>query len=357
LLPIFNIGEKVTKEFKVFLGVLMIGIALVAILKYLFSLLAPFLLGIIFACLIEPLVEKVDIRLKVGRKFAVSLILVALVITVFAVTGFSLLAFYQEAQRLIPQIPQLVNRLLNIFREILEYGARYFPQLTGIDRNFGLPSESIGQVLRSLILGVIQFLPRFPQLLFAVGLGGVTAYFFSRDKKLISQLFYRVLPHKWQPATVELKTEVLTSVSRFIRVECILALISTSLTMAFFAFLNTPAAVAYGFLAGILDFLPVLGPGLVYIPLAVMHLLFHNYCQAILLICAYFLLLLVRQVAEFKLIGENLNLHPLVSIFVIYIGIQLFGFAGILFGPLLVIILRALYRVLMGLEKQLTNNY
>jgi sporulation integral membrane protein YtvI len=341
----------VTKELKVFLWVLIMGISLVIILKYLFPLMAPFLLGIVFACLIEPMVKRIDTCLKVGRKFSIILILAALVIIVFSITGWSLLAFYQEAQRLMPQIPELVERLLRFTQDGLGYWVKYFPGLTEISQKFALPSESIGRVLRSLIIGMIQFLPRFPQLLFAIVLGGVTAYFFSRDKKLISQLFYRILPQKWQQATFALKTEVMTSVARFIRVECILALVTTSLTTVFFFCLGTPAAVAYGFLAGVLDFLPVLGPGLVYIPLAVIHLVFRDYYQALWLIIAYFLLLLVRQVIEFKLIGENLNLHPLVSILVIYIGIQIFGLAGIFFGPLLIITIRAVYRVLMGAGK------
>lgn len=312
---------------------------------------APFLLGTIFACLIEPLVKKLDSRLRVGRKFAIIIILFLMVITALSITGFSLLAFYQEAQRVMPQIPGLVGRLLNITQEALGYFIKYFPQLAEFGPNFGLPGESIGRVLRSMIMGGLQFLPRFPQLLLAIGLGGVTAYFFSRDKKLISQMFYKSLPRKWQQATIAIKTEVLASVGRFIRVECILALVTTTFTTVFFLCLGTPVAMAYGFLAGILDFLPVLGPGLIYIPLAVIHLLFGNYYQALWLIIGYFLLLLLRQVIEYKLIGENLNLHPLVSILVIYIGVQVFGFAGIFFGPLLIIILRAFYRVLMGVGK------
>jgi Predicted permease len=338
----------VTKEHKVFLWVLVAGISLVVVLKYLFPLMAPFLLGTIFACLIEPLVKKLDTRLRVGRKFAIMLILIVLVLTALSITGLSLLAFYQEAQRLMPQIPGLVGRLLKVTRESLEYFGKYFPQLTEIEPNFGVPGESIGRLLRSIIVGGLQFLPRFPQLILAIGLGGLTAYFFSRDKKLISQMFYQILPHQWQKATIALKSEVMTSVSRFIRVECILALITTNLTTVFFLCLGIRAAMAWGFLAGILDFLPVLGPGLIYIPLAVIDLLFGNYYQALWLTIGYFTILLIRQVIEYKLIGENLNLHPLLSILVIYIGVQIFGFAGIIFGPILIIILRAFYRAMMG---------
>lgn len=324
---------------------------MVVILKYLFPLMAPFLLGTIFACLIEPVVKRLDTRLRVGRKLTIMLILIFLVIVAFSITGFSVLAFYQEAQRLMPKIPGLVERLLNITQEILNYLVKYFPQMAENGPIFALPRESIGRVLRSMIIGGLQFLPRFPQLLLAIGLGGVTAYFFSRDKELISRVFYQILPYKWQKATITLKTEVMASVSRFIRTECILALVTTSLTTVFFLCLGIPAAMAYGFLAGMLDFLPVLGPGLIYIPLVAVNLLFGNYYQALWLTSGYFILLLLRQITEYKLIGENLNLHPLVSIFVIYIGVQIFGVAGIFLGPLLIVILRAFYRVLMGTRK------
>jgi sporulation integral membrane protein YtvI len=309
---------------------------------------APFLLGTIFACLIEPFVKKLDTRLQVGRKLAIIIILSLMTIVTLSITGFSLLAFYQEAQRLMPQIPVLVGRLLNITQETLRYFIRYFPQLAEINPNLGLPGESIGQVLRSMIIGGLKLLPHFPQLLLAVGLGGVTAYFFSRDKKLITGTFYKNLPPKWQQATVAIKTEVIDSVGRFIRVECILALVTTIFTTVFLLCLGTPVAMAYGIFAGILDFLPVLGPGLIYIPLAVVNLLFGDYYQSLWLIIGYFLLLLLRQIIEYKLLGENLNLHPLIGIIVIYIGVQVFGFAGIFLGPLLIIILRAFYKVLMG---------
>ncbi len=311
---------------------------------------APFLLGTIFACLIEPFVKKLYQRLRVGRKLAIVFILLFVVILALSITGFSLLAFYQETQRLIPQIPEMVDRLLKLTRDSIQYLAKYFPQFREFGSNLGIPGESIVQVLRSIIVGGIQILPRFPQLILALGLGGVTAYFLSRDKDQISELFYKILPSKWQRATLRLKTEVMDSVTRFIRVECILALVTTTFTTLFFMGLGKPAALAYGFLAGILDFLPVLGPGMVYITLAVIDLLFGSYMQALWVFFAYFILLLIRQVIEYKLIGENLNLHPLISILVVYVGIEIFGFAGIFFGPLLIIILRSFYRIMKAVD-------
>ncbi len=339
-----------SREYKVYLWVFLVAIGLIVILKYLFPLMAPFLLGTIFACLIEPLVQKLHQRLKIGRKPAIMFILLLVVTLTLTITSFSLIAFYQETQRLMPQIPEIVGRILKFAGISIQRLTKYFPQFKEFGPNLGIPGESIVQVLRSIIMGGIQILPRFPQLLLALGLGGITAYFFSRDKERISKSFYKALPSKWQPATLKLKTEVMDSVTRFIRVECILALVTTTFTTLYFMTLGKPAALAYGFLAGILDFLPVLGPGMVYIPLALIDLLFGNYLQALWFFLAYFLLLLIRQVIEYKLIGENLNLHPLISILVVYIGVEIFGFAGIFFGPMLVIILRSFYRIMKTVD-------
>ncbi|MGE5583005.1 MAG: AI-2E family transporter [Bacillota bacterium] len=338
------------KELRVFLWVLAIGVIMILVLKYMFPLMAPFLLGSLFACLIEPLVKKIDARWKVGRKLAVIIILVFLVLGIFAITGLSLLTFYQEAQRLIPRVPELAAKMFGMVQGWSLFLHKYLPQLNGALEDHLLPAEAVDRLFRSLIIGALSFLPRLPQLLFSIGLGGLSAYFFSRDKKAISETFYRILPKSWQKATYEIKAEILTSVARFIRVECTLALISTVLTTAVFTLSGAPGALAYGFLAGIFDFLPVLGPGLVYIPLIFINLLYQNFWQALWLLFAYFLALILRQAIEYKLIGEKLDLHPILSVLVLYIGINIFGFLGIFFGPLMMVVLRAFYRAMVGFE-------
>lgn len=85
---------------------------------------------------------------------------------------------------------------------------------------------------------------------------------------------------------------------------------------------------------------------MLYFPLAMIELLFGDFGRASALIGGYFLLILVRQFAEVKLVGANLNFYPLLTIVVFYAGVKIFGFEGIFFGPILIITLRAVYRSL-----------
>lgn len=311
---------------------------------YFFSLLAPFLLGILLACLIEPVVKKAEIKLKIKRKIAVTLVLVVSILILLGLTGIVLIVAYREALRLLPKIPILVNKLLGLGSGLTKYLETYFEVPGGFIQHYLIRPDAVEQLFRSIAVWVVNLLPAFPKVVLALGLGGITAYFISRDKNFFSGLFYRNMPRNWRPLTIQLKGEVIAAFISFVQAEILLALLTSSLTALIFWLLKIPGAIAYGFLAGILDFIPVVGPGMLYLPLIVLFCLFQKYYQAIWLLVLYFIVLFLRQLGEAKLVGENLQIHPLAVIFLVYLGMKIFGLTGILVGPILAIIIRAVFR-------------
>lgn len=69
------------------------------------------------------------------------------------------------------------------------------------------------------------------------------------------------------------------------------------------------------------DILPVLGPGLVYIPLAAFYLLTGHYGVAIGLVIGYILITVTREIAEPKLVAESTKIHPLWAIAAVYFSL------------------------------------
>ncbi len=314
--------------------------------QYLFPILTPFLLGILIACLIEPVIKQTENYFGLSRKLAVSLVLAVTLFLLLILTGFVFLVAYQEALRILPKIPILANKLLGLGEGFIDFLKNRFQVPEGFFQNYLVQPDAIEGVFRSVVLWVLNLIPALPELTLALCLGGVTAYFMSRDKQFFSGLLYRSIPQKWRSLTIQVKEEVITAFINFIRSEILLAVLTSLLTALSFWLLKIPGAAAYGFLAGILDFLPVIGPGLLYLPLALIFCLFQNYTQAIWVMIFYFMALFLRQLGEAKLIGENLQLHPLAVIFLVYLGMKFFGLTGILFAPILVITLRAVFRAL-----------
>lgn len=87
----------------------------------------------------------------------------------------------------------------------------------------------------------------------------------------------------------------------------------------------------------ITSMIPMLGAALAYVPLAI--ILFagnHNFQAIAVLIYGFVIIGAVDNIFRFMLQKKIANVHPLITVFGIIIGIQLFGFIGLIFGPLLI---------------------
>ena len=87
----------------------------------------------------------------------------------------------------------------------------------------------------------------------------------------------------------------------------------------------------------LLDALPVLGTGTVLLPWALICCLQLDKARAIGLVGIYVVISLVRSVLEPKLVGRQLGLDPLVTLFSLYAGYKLWGIGGMIVAPLLAV--------------------
>lgn len=109
----------------------------------------------------------------------------------------------------------------------------------------------------------------------------------------------------------------------------------------------------WGFLTAICGLLPLLGTAFVYIPVAIYLASTDNLLSALIL-TAYGLLVISNTDNAFRivLLRKVADTHPLVVIFGVILGIPLFGFWGIIFGPLFIsgfILLIRIYYMEYGL--------
>jgi predicted PurR-regulated permease PerM len=83
--------------------------------------------------------------------------------------------------------------------------------------------------------------------------------------------------------------------------------------------------------------LPVVGAALAYVPLSIMFFVNGDLWQGIfMLIYGFGVIGTVDNIFRFTLAKRFANVHPLITVFGVIIGLQLFGFLGLIFGPLLI---------------------
>lgn len=96
----------------------------------------------------------------------------------------------------------------------------------------------------------------------------------------------------------------------------------------------------------IASMMPVVGAALVYVPLTIMLLAQDHIGKGIAMaLWGFGVIGLVDNLFRFLLTKRLGNIHPLITVFGVIVGIQLFGFIGLIFGPLLISMFILLLRI------------
>lgn len=117
----------------------------------------------------------------------------------------------------------------------------------------------------------------------------------------------------------------------------LLAVIQGGIAMAGYFIFGAPNALLFGFLTCFATVIPLVGTALIWLPLVVYMALLGDWVNAAGL-AAYALIIItnVDNLIRFMLQKKMANIHPLITVFGVVIGLPLFGFMGVIFGPLLI---------------------
>ena len=111
-----------------------------------------------------------------------------------------------------------------------------------------------------------------------------------------------------------------------------------------FLLIGQKNAILLGAIICVIDVLPVLGTGAVVIPWALISLFTGNIWKAIGLILIYIIITIVRNFLEPKVIGNQVGLHPLITLLSMFCGLKLLGIIGLFGFPLTLIVINDLYK-------------
>lgn len=116
------------------------------------------------------------------------------------------------------------------------------------------------------------------------------------------------------------------------------------MTVCFYLFdVPLPPLIALGIC--ILDILPLIGSGAVFIPWTVVCFIRGNTTLGIQLAALFIGLVVLRQLLEPFIVGKNIGVRPLVTFAASVLGLVLCGPVGLIVGPIIAAVLNAVYRV------------
>jgi sporulation integral membrane protein YtvI len=191
------------------------------------------------------------------------------------------------------------------------------------------------KVLESIPKWVGTTASLFPRYFISFIIFLVSCYYFSCDWERFSSFLSRRIPKQRMETICKAKIVFFDCLAKFAKAYLLLFLLSFSELFLGLVLLRVKGAAGFAFLIALIDLLPVLGCGTVLIPWALFSLLAEKTALGIGLFVLYFVILIVRQLAEPKIVGTSLGLHPVISLVLVIFGLSLFGVFGMVLLPLI----------------------
>ena len=161
-------------------------------------------------------------------------------------------------------------------------------------------------------------------------------YFILMDFRRIERYVYELLPFK-----EEHRMRVVREIYRMVYSNAVgipvLAIVQGLVAYAAYLFFDLPSALLFAVLTCFATIIPIIGTGIVWVPLVVYLLILGRWVDAAGL-AAYCSIILINidNVVRFVLQKSLADTHPLITVFGVILGLSVFGFWGIIFGPLLI---------------------
>lgn len=218
--------------------------------------------------------------------------------------------------------------------------------VTSIEHLADVVRQKVGYDLldKKNITSIVSTLPKVGQVLmdgisgFAINVAVLVLvlYYMLIGGSKMEAYIYDLLPFSERN-----KKEVLKEINMIVTSNAIgiplLAVIQGGIAMLGYWIFNAPSPFLFGFLTCFATIIPVVGTAIIWLPLALYMALTGDWVNAIGL-AAYALIVItnVDNLIRFILQKQMADIHPLVTIFGVIIGLSLFGFMGVIFGPLLI---------------------
>lgn len=294
----------------------------------LFIKMSPFMGGILGACTIYVMVRKQMLYLTEKKHIRKSITAILLLIE-------AILCF------LVPlslAVWLLINKLQTVnvdtagFIHAVTSLADWLRVQTGYDL---LSTENISSIA-SILPAIGQFLVGSISS-FAVNAFVLVfvLYFMLIGGTRMEQYIYELLPF-----SDENKKDVMNEINMIVRSNAIgiplLAIIQGSIATLGYWLFDAPSVLLFGFLTCLATVIPIVGTALIWFPLAAYLALSGDWTHAIgLFLYCGLIVTNIDNLIRFILQKKMADTHPLITIFGVVIGLSLFGFMGIIFGPLL----------------------
>ena len=313
----------------------------------LLSLFAPFLLALITAAILNPLVKRLQKALGWGRG-PLSLLLLLLLFGL--VGGAMVLLAYAAVSELI-SLAQNWSGLLDSLQTTMDQVEALFSNLWSLIPQqitefindtftsfFDWFKEAATQWLTGFGSTVGEKAMGLPSFVIALVIYIMAAYLLTADYPYLRSRAAQHMDDGLLHFLGQVRTVALGAFGGYLKAELFLSVGVFFILLAGFTLIRQPYGLLLALALAVLDFIPIVGAGTVMVPWAFIALFVGDFAAAAELMIIWGIIALFRRVMEPKFVGDQTGLSPILSLVSIYVGMKLGGVVGMILGPILLLV-------------------
>lgn len=314
-------------------------------MKYIFPIVLPFFIALVLARLLYPSAKKMEKALKGRRALARSLVYVLFLLSLGVVCAGILYLCYRMGCGCVENFDFIMEQVQTFSGECCRR----------VEKISGLASDEVGRKITEMVskasdgavrisrdagMCVLSFLAK-------ALVTFVASFLMLQEYENVVGMFQKTWAGR---KAFEILREMKGAFGAYLKAQITIMGIITAICVLGLFLTGVPYALPVGIGIGIFDALPFLGTGTILVPWTFIDLLMGKYFWAFGHFLIYIVCTCVRQFLEPRLVGKKLGVPPLFVLMSLYIGIQVYGGAGVLLGPVSALLIYEIWR--MGGDKE-----
>lgn len=330
-------------------------------LYYTASVTYPFIIALVIAFLINPLVDFFEKKARMPRALAVILSLILIIGVFVGLITLLVAEIVSGANYLANVVPRHLETLIDYMEQFI--GTQILPmyhKFSALFNNLDAGQqdtimsniESVGKKIATTVGAFIQnffhnipvIIGWFPNVATVLIFSLLATFFISKDWYRLKGFAGRIAPSKVKESVSKIFADLKRALFGFIKAQLTLISITTIIVLIGLLVLRVDYAITIALVAGFVDILPYLGTGAVFVPWIIYEAVAGEMNLAIGLGVLYIVVLVQRQIMEPKILSSSIGLDPLATLISLFVGFKLIGFLGLIVGPVTLVIINTLQR-------------
>ncbi|WP_158591814.1 sporulation integral membrane protein YtvI [Oceanobacillus halophilus] len=321
----------------------------------------PLMLAILLAFFINPFVDFLQDKLHFPRVLAAITIISSILLLLIGMLVVIIMEIYQGTMFLAEKIPIYFKDFI-LYLEAL-FNTKIIPLQEKIlsifltldssqqDTLKNTLSNTLDQIattgsslLQNSFTNIPNMLSLFPSSMAIFIFVVLGTFLISNDWYNLKSHLKKLIPENVNTSTGKVLIHFKKAFGGFVKAQVILVSLSGILILMGLLLLGIDHALTIAALSALVDLIPFVGTGIIFLPWIFYLFLNGNYSLTIGLTILYIVVILSRQILEPKILSSNIGVHPLLALVVYFIGLQVWGLLGLLVAPAILILINALHQ-------------